>query len=485
MDSSEQINTSQQFKKKDLLRVKIPSQQELPQTNQVNTSPKNMQQTVTSPCIPSINPCASPCVPCVSPCVPSPCCGSSTVDLGPNKYAGHQICEYRLCDREKDSLIDQLNRRIQELEQKEHGYDGLNQKFKQLENDYTLLNEAKLRLEYELKQKDEAFTKRICDLNGDNECLKTYYNEKNITNKKLIDEKALLENTLSQRNCDIANLSAHINDLTNKINQTVIDNDSLEKMVDGLNQFRTDQKNEVTKLVEDNQKLSGICQDQVNQLRLGEQDKQNLLRQLDESNNNLKNLTDMVRSHANNLADITRQLNQAKECNKGLKNKVNDCARQFEEYKDENEKLKREFSEEKNNRINSDKINEQLNAALRGGERVLDKLEQDYNDLARLQERTLKVRERTQMINDNLRNHIMFLTDQNQALIGEIDNAVNIDGKMRGILNRRDRTSNILIDNKKNIENSALSNFNSKCPCNEMSSTFYRTYSPYLCHSPI
>jgi hypothetical protein len=94
--------------------------------------------------------------------------------------------------KEKDMLISQLKAHIFELEQHEKDYDCLNQKYRQLQNDCSLLNEAKIRLEYDLKQKDEYCNKQICDLRGENENLQLGFNEKIAVNKKLFAENDTL-----------------------------------------------------------------------------------------------------------------------------------------------------------------------------------------------------------------------------------------------------------------------------------------------------
>ena len=80
--------------------------------------------------------------------------------------------EDRIESKEKDMLISQLKAHIFELEQHEKDYDSLNHNYKQLQNDYSLLNEAKIRLEYELKQKDDDFNKKMCELRSENENLR-------------------------------------------------------------------------------------------------------------------------------------------------------------------------------------------------------------------------------------------------------------------------------------------------------------------------
>ena len=75
---------------------------------------------------------------------------SGTYQINSNNPNGDYEYDVRVGNKEKDMLIAQLNAHIQELEQQEKDYDLLNQKFRQLQNEYSLLKDNKLRLEYEL-----------------------------------------------------------------------------------------------------------------------------------------------------------------------------------------------------------------------------------------------------------------------------------------------------------------------------------------------
>ena len=59
----------------------------------------------------------------------------------------------------KDSIINQLKTQIFDLEQNQQNYELLQTKYKSLSNDLSILNEEKIRLEYELKQKTETTNK--------------------------------------------------------------------------------------------------------------------------------------------------------------------------------------------------------------------------------------------------------------------------------------------------------------------------------------
>ena len=77
----------------------------------------------------------------------------------------------------KDSIINQLKTQIFDLEQNQQNYDLLQTKYKSLSNDLSILNEEKIRLEYELKQKTETTNKIISDLNTEVENLKNALNK--------------------------------------------------------------------------------------------------------------------------------------------------------------------------------------------------------------------------------------------------------------------------------------------------------------------
>ncbi len=97
-------------------------------------------------------------------------------------------------------LIAQLKSQIFDLEQNEKSYDALQTKYKSLSNDASILNEEKMRLEYELKQKTETSNKIISDLQTELENLQNTLNEKLATNKTLFNDNNNLFASLEARN---------------------------------------------------------------------------------------------------------------------------------------------------------------------------------------------------------------------------------------------------------------------------------------------
>ena len=351
-------------------------------------------------------------------------------------------------------LISQLKAHIFELEQHDKDYDTLNHKYRQLQNDCTLLNEAKLRLEYELRQKDENYNKQICDLRNENENLQLGYNEKLSVNKKLFAENDSLSKQLDMKNEEIRELTDRLNELLAQLDRSQEDRAALERHVQGLNDVKMSQKTEITKLIEDNKKLSKICQDQDRSMKLSEQECHKLASKLDETNYDLKNVTGQLRSREENLNFTQGQLEENKNLNLKLQSTIRDYERQFENMRNDIDGLKNNLLREKQSRNEEEKRGEQLEGIIQERERELNRLGNDIENMKVMNQRISDDKMNGQIENDKLKNHIMVLTQQNQKLIAEIENILDQDEKMKEQLSRKDRIVSLLRNNKSTIEHS-------------------------------
>ena len=351
-------------------------------------------------------------------------------------------------------LISQLKAHIFELEQHDKDYDTLNHKYRQLQNDCTLLNEAKLRLEYELRQKDENYNKQICDLRNENENLQLGYNEKLSVNKKLFAENDSLSKQLDMKNEEIRELTDRLNELLAQLDRSQEDRAALERHVQGLNDVKMSQKTEITKLIEDNKKLSKICQDQDRSMKLSEQECHKLASKLDETNYDLKNVTGQLRSREENLNFTQGQLEENKNLNLKLQSTIRDYERQFENMRNDIDGLKNNLLREKQSRNEEEKRGEQLEGIIQEREQELNRLGNDIENMKVMNQRISDDKMNGQIENDKLKNHIMVLTQQNQKLIAEIENILDQDEKMKEQLSRKDRIVSLLRNNKSTIEHS-------------------------------
>ena len=108
---------------------------------------------------------------------------------------------FDLNDRDnKDNLINKLKSQVFDLEQNAKDYNILQAKCKQLANETSILEEEKIRLEYELKQKTQNSNKIISELQTEKENLQNTLNEKLITNKTLFNDNNNLFQTLEEKN---------------------------------------------------------------------------------------------------------------------------------------------------------------------------------------------------------------------------------------------------------------------------------------------
>jgi hypothetical protein len=68
----------------------------------------------------------------------------------------------------KSQKICQLKSQLIQLEEDDKAYNDLLNRYRQLQNDFQMMNDAKLHLEYELKQKNENTNKVLNDLKSQN-----------------------------------------------------------------------------------------------------------------------------------------------------------------------------------------------------------------------------------------------------------------------------------------------------------------------------
>ena len=380
---------------------------------------------------------------------------SGTYQIDSGDQNGDFDYEVKVGDKEKDMLIAQLNAHIQDLEQQEKNYDLLNQKFRQLQNEYSLLKDNKLRLEYELKQRDEAYNKKICDLRGENENLQLGFNEKITVGKKLLSDNDVLGKQLDMKNAEICDLNNKINDLSAQLQLGLDDKNCLEQKVQELTEVKNNQKVEIDQLFEDNKKLSQIRQEQERNLKIGEQDKLNLVSKINENNCEINNLNDKLRNQINNIEQLQNKLDNSTALNCNLQNTIKDFERQISNFKNDNDNLKNNLLKEKAIRDDEEKRNEELGQMINDRERRIGLLNQEFEQGKRIHQQITSDNDAFQLENDKLKGHIQVLTCQNQKLIEELENVLAQDENMNGPLSRRDKIAALLRNNKMTLDQSA------------------------------
>ena len=347
-------------------------------------------------------------------------------------------------DKGLDSTISNLKSRLFDLEQQEKDHNALKAKLSQLRSQFQLLTSTKNKLEQELKQKDDTYNQRICNLRSENENLQLGYNEKLSLNKKLFTENDLLEKEIEDRDNELNELRNKLNDLNNNLNQSLADKGDMENQVAKLKAIKAAQLNDINKLTKENKNLSQIVADQDKKLQKAQEDIAAMENQSQENDINIQNLNIKLRSLMDDIANTQTALNKNNLDNRNLDDKLNDLNNQCENLKCENADLNNNILKEKSLVADKQRQNDNLNALISEQEMQLNDLSDKYNTLNAMYSQATNDSKNSQLENGKLKEHIMLLTQQNQKLLGELENVKDQDLRMKTLISRKEQSSAIL-----------------------------------------
>ena len=273
------------------------------------------------------------------------------------RYSRHEY-DMNRTSKEKDMLISQLKAKIFELELHEKDYDLLNERYKQLENEFAALNDCMHHLECEKKLRDDEINKHINELQCENENLQVGFSEKLSNNKNLFSQNNILGKQLELKDSEIFNLKNKISELESQLSRNDGERTNLEKVLNGLNDITNSQNMKITQLFQDNKTLKQICEDQDLDLNAGKQERNQMANELDIKNNSL---------------------------NIQFQNNIKDLERQSILLKDENDNLKNNIFKEKSIRTEENQKNEELSNILNDREQKINLLCHDIETIEIMQ----------------------------------------------------------------------------------------------------
>ena len=372
------------------------------------------------------------------------------------RYNGIDTSNYssNKSSKEKDMLISQLKSKIFELELHEKDYDVLNERFKQLKMDFDALNENKHLLEIEKDKREEEYNKVIGQLQCENENLQIGFNDKLTKNKNCFSQNSILQKQLEMKDHEICDLTQRLNDLENQFCRNEDERANLEKILNGLNDIKNSQNYKIGQLIEDNKTLKQICEEQDNDIKLGNHERQSLSQELDKKNNDILNLNSQIRGEINDINNLQNQLNKNSGLSLQYESNIKDYQRQIDFLKRENENLNNSIYKEKAINSDEDQKNKELSNILGDRDQKINQLNQDIENIKIMQQNEENKNNILQEENAKLRNHIMTLTEQNQNLINEIDNVIEEDEKAKYVLDRKKRITSLLLTNRNTIDQS-------------------------------
>jgi len=350
----------------------------------------------------------------------------------------------------KSMKISQLKSQIIQLEENDKAYNSLLQKYRQLQNEYQLLNDSKIHLEYELKQKNETTNKILNDLKCQNMDLANELKEKNIIYQKLTADNANLLQNLQERNKENDNFCRTVASNENIINHITQDKVQFEHDAMILND--TSKKNE--------ENIKNLCQ-QLDCLKIRNQSQNSELNaKNNEINDNQKSLNEVQCDNANlnnqinlknsSLNNIQTQLSLANKTIADLTEEINAKRDEYEKGKLNLQNLQISYKNEQENRIKAESDNIKLEGILKDREDNLNKL--NFLNESLKCDRNKLCEDKNKLMNDieKYKSHVMILTDQTEKLTSELQKIIDEDTGLYNLNNAQiQRLQKIIYENKK------------------------------------
>ena len=353
----------------------------------------------------------------------------------------------------KSQKICQLKSQLIQLEEDDKAYNDLLNRYRQLQNDFQMMNDAKLHLEYELKQKNENTNKVLNDLKSQNIDLTNELAEKNSIYEKLFADKTNLLSNLDERNKEHDSFA-----------QTAMNND---RIINELNQAKNKCENDALILGNTTKKnaddINNLC-NRLNSLKIknGSQ-KDELNRQNIEINNNTKSLNDVKSTNVNlnnqinvkhsNLDSLQAQLNLANKSIVDLQNDIQNLDQTLNIGKDQLNKLQFDLQNQHIKRMQVEDENNKLEAVLKDLDDTIKRLTCLQESLKSDNDKLINGKNKLLLDIDMYKNHIMVLTEQTEKLNNELERIINEDKDVYNLnLAQIQRLQKIIFDNKKLLQ---------------------------------
>ena len=353
----------------------------------------------------------------------------------------------------KSLKISQLKSQLIQLEEDDKAYNDLLQKYRQLQNEYQLINEAKLHLEYELKQKNETTNKILNDLKCQNIDLTNELNEKNTIYKKLYADNTNLFRNLEDRKKENENFCRTVADNENMINHISQDKAQCENDAMILNETSKKNESDIQNLCNqlDSLKLRSKNQnDELNAKNIEMNNNQKCLNEVKSDNANLNNQINLKNS---SLDTIQKQLSIANKSIVDLQNELNNLEKEHLRGKDQLENLKVNYQNEHGKRIQAENDNVRLEGILKDRDDTVNRLTCVNEALKSDRDKLTATKNKLMNDVDRYKNHIMILTQQTEKLTNELQRIIDEDTGLYNLNNAQiQRLQKIIYENKKLLQ---------------------------------
>ena len=355
------------------------------------------------------------------------------------------------CDPCSKSLkISQLKSQLVQLEEDDKAYNDLLQKYRQLQNEYQLINEAKLHLEYELRQKNETTNKILNDLKAQNMDLTNELNEKENIYKKLYADNTNLFRNLEERKKENENFCKIVEENENMINHITQDKAQCEHDAMLLNETSKKNESDIQNLCNqlENLKLKSRTQnDELTKKNLEMNNNQKCLNEVKSDNANLNN---QINLKISSLDTIQKQLTIANQSIVEMQNELNNLEKSHSLGMNQLENIKINFKNEHEKRVQAENDNVRLEGILKDKEDNMNKLSSINGQLKSDRDKLLVTKNKLLDDLDKYKNHIMVLTEQTEKLTDELQRIIDEDSELYNLNNSQiQRLQKVIYENKK------------------------------------
>ena len=355
------------------------------------------------------------------------------------------------CDPCSKSLkISQLKSQLVQLEEDDKAYNDLLQKYRQLQNEYQLINEAKLHLEYELRQKNETTNKILNDLKAQNMDLTNELNEKENIYKKLYADNTNLFRNLEERKKENENFCKIVEENENMINHITQDKAQCEHDAMILNETSKKNESDIQNLCNqlENLKLKSRTQnDELTKKNLEMNNNQKCLNEVKSDNANLNN---QINLKISSLDTIQKQLTIANQSIVEMQNELNNLEKSHSLGMNQLENIKINFKNEHEKRVQAENDNVRLEGILKDKEDNMNKLSSINGQLKSDRDKLLVTKNKLLDDLDKYKNHIMVLTEQTEKLTDELQRIIDEDSELYNLNNSQiQRLQKVIYENKK------------------------------------
>ena len=355
------------------------------------------------------------------------------------------------CDPCAKSLkISQLKSQLVQLEEDDKAYNDLLQKYRQLQNEYQLINEAKLHLEYELRQKNETTNKILNDLKAQNMDLTNELNEKENIYKKLYADNTNLFRNLEERKKENENFCKVVEENENMINHITQDKAQCEHDAMLLNETSKKNENDIQNLCNQLENLKLKSRAQNDELTKKNLEMNNNQKCLNEVKNDNANLNNQINLKISSLDTIQKQLTIANQSIVDMQNELNNLEKSHSLGLNQLENIKINFKNEHEKRVQAENDNVRLEGILKDKEDNMNKLSSINGQLKADRDKLVVTKNILLDDLDKYKNHIMILTEQTEKLTDELQRIIDEDSELYNLNNAQiQRLQKVIYENKK------------------------------------